>query len=261
MGRLRDQVIVMMLVLVALLGLTSCGVLAAETQQAPIKIDRVDVQVDDLGPDGQASVSVHVVGYYGVCSRSVHEPVVSRQGSTIAVTIVVEYIVHKDSSCPAMIEPYDRTIDLGPFGTGRYTLRVNDYSTTFTIAGGPEGDQVVGIIRVDPLVGRLGLDGQAPVSVHVEGALPCMNEVARAPEMSRNGNTVTVRILYDGPPGGICLTAGKSYEQDIDLGSFASGIYTLRVNDYTTTLTVPGGAEGNVMAWPLWPTFTGLFGD
>ncbi len=71
-----------------------------------------------------------------------------------------------------------------------------------------------------------------------------MNEVARAPEISRNGNAVTVRILYDGPPGGICLTAGKSYEQDIDLGSFEAGIYTLRVNDYTTTLTVPGGAEG-----------------
>ncbi len=159
-GRLRDQVIVIMLVLFALLGLTSCGALAAETQLAPIKIDRVDVQVGDLGTARTAPVKARVVGYYGACSRSVHEPVVSRRGSTIAVTIVVEYIIHKDSSCPAMIEPYDRTIDLGSFGPGSYTLRINDYTTTFAIAGGAEGDQAVGIIRVGPQVGGLALMGR-----------------------------------------------------------------------------------------------------
>lgn len=121
--------------------------------------------------------------------------------------------------------------------------------------------QTIGIIRVDPQVGGLGLDGQAPVSVHVVGALPCMNQVARTPEVSRNGNTVTVRILYDDPPGGICLTAEKSYEQDINLGSFELGSYTLRVNDYTTTFTVPGTLNIDVLLGQWWQQFSGFFGE
>jgi hypothetical protein len=142
MRRLGDHVFMVILLLLSMLGLTSCGALAAETQLAPIKIDRVDVQVGDLGTARTTPVKARVVGYYGACSRSVHEPVVSRRGSTIAVTIVVEYIVQKDSSCPAMIEPYDRTIELGSFGPGSYTLRVNDYSTTFTVPGEANGDVI-----------------------------------------------------------------------------------------------------------------------
>ncbi|CCF84200.1 hypothetical protein [Nitrolancea hollandica] len=141
--RFGNQVIVIVLLLFALLGLAS-GVLAAGTQLAPIKIDRVEVQVGDLGVAGTAPVKAHVVGYYGACSGPVHEPVVSRQGNTITVTITVEYIVHKDSSCIAMIQPYDRTIDLGLFGTGAYTLHVNDYTTSVTVPGTLNSDVLLG---------------------------------------------------------------------------------------------------------------------
>ncbi len=144
MRRLGDIVIVIILLLVGMLGLASCGALAAETQLAPIKIDRVEVQVGDLGADGTATVNAHVVGYYGACSGPVHEPVVSRQGSTITVTILTEYTVEEGTSCIAEIRPYDRTIDLGSFDLGSYTLRVNDHTTNFSVPGTLNSDVLLG---------------------------------------------------------------------------------------------------------------------
>lgn len=139
--QLVGRAVVIVLLLSGILGLSS-GALAAETQLVPIKIDRVDVQVGDLGADGRAPVKAHVVGYYGACSEPVQEPVVSWQGNTITVTILTEYTVEEDTSCIAVIRPYDRTIDLGSFGLGSYTLRVNDYTTTFTVPGEANGDVI-----------------------------------------------------------------------------------------------------------------------
>lgn len=139
--RLGNQVIVIILLLSGMLGLSD-GALAAETRLVPIKIDRVDVQVGDLGDAETVPVKAHVVGYYGACSGPVHEPVVSQQGSTITVTILAEYTVEEGTSCIAAIRPYDRTIDLGSFDLGSYTLRVNDYSTTFTVPGEANGDVI-----------------------------------------------------------------------------------------------------------------------
>lgn len=141
MGHFVERAVVIVLLLSGMLGLSS-GALAAETRQSPIKIDRVDVQVGDLGAAETAPVKAHVVGYYGACSGPVHEPVVSRQGNAITVTILVEYTVEEDTSCIAVIRPYDRTIDLGSFGLGSYTFRVNDYTTTFTVPGGFDRDVI-----------------------------------------------------------------------------------------------------------------------
>lgn len=141
MRRFGDIVIVIILLLVGMLGL-ACGALTAETRPEPIPIDRVDVRVGDLGPDGQAPVSAHIVGRYGGCQGVVHEPQVSREGQTVTAALLSDAPVRRDVSCPADIRTYDRTIDLGSFGPGSYTLRVNDYSTTFTVPGEANGDVI-----------------------------------------------------------------------------------------------------------------------
>ncbi len=133
MGRLADRVIVIGL-LTGMLGLSS-GALAVETRPEPITIDRVDVDAGDLEPDGQAPVSAHVVGGYGGCLRVVHEPQVSREGQMVTVALLSDVPVDRDVSSLQDIRTYDRTIDLGSFGTGSYTLLINDYTTTFTVPG------------------------------------------------------------------------------------------------------------------------------
>ncbi len=141
--RFGNQVIVIMLLLFALLGLAS-GALAAEIPQAPIAIDRVDPQVGALGLDGQAAVSAHVVGRYGACLRPVHEPVVSRQGQTVTVSILADNYSTPNASCPQDILTYDQTIDLGTFSLGSYNLRVNDYTTSFSVPGTLNNDVLLG---------------------------------------------------------------------------------------------------------------------
>ena len=133
MGGFADRVIVIGL-LTGMLGLSS-GALAVETRPEPITIDRVDVDAGDLEPDGQAPVSAHVVGGYGGCLRVVHEPQVSREGQMVTVALLSDVPVDRDVSCLQDIRTYDRTIDLGSFGTGSYTLLINDYTTTFTVPG------------------------------------------------------------------------------------------------------------------------------
>ncbi|HEU4793779.1 MAG TPA: hypothetical protein VFS96_08985, partial [Nitrolancea sp.] len=77
-------------------------------------------------------------------------------------------------------------------------------------------------------------------------------------QVSREGQMVTVALLSDVPVRRdvSCLADIRTYDRTIDLGSFGTGSYTLRVNDYTTTFTVPGE---DVFTGPLWPTFDGLF--
>lgn len=140
MGRLVDRVIVIGLMLTGMFSLSS-GALAAETRPEPITMDRVAVLVGDLGPDGQASVSVHVVGRYGGCLREVHEPRVSREGQMVTVALLGDVPVGRGVVCPQDILTYDRTIDIGSFGIGSYTLLVNDYTRTFTV---PDGDVYIG---------------------------------------------------------------------------------------------------------------------
>ncbi len=124
------------------------------------------------------------------------------------------------------------------------------------------------IDRVTVQIGNVGADGRAPVTAHVEGsAFYGCDRVLHDPVVSRQGSEVTVQIWVERAPPpspGTVYCQGYALQpviSDINLGSFELGIYTLRVNDYTTTFTVPGGAAGEVIEWPLGPTFAGLFGD
>lgn len=134
-------VIAMLAVLLAFVG---TAVLATENpiQEDLIDIDRVAVQVGNGGTDGRTAVTAHVEGsaQYG-CDRVVHDPVVSQKGSEVTVQIWVEWAPSPPGTlhCTGYIlRPVIQDINLGSFETGSHNLRVNDYSTTFTVPGGPE---------------------------------------------------------------------------------------------------------------------------
>lgn len=124
------------------------------------------------------------------------------------------------------------------------------------------------IERATVQVGNLGSNGRTPVTAHVEGTTTHFcSAIFHDPEISRNGNTVTVLLVvenipFSGPgPHPACGTQTDSYNRDIDLGQFARGDYTLTVNDYTTTFTVPGEANGDVILGRLLQEYAAFFGD
>ncbi|CCF84204.1 S8 family serine peptidase [Nitrolancea hollandica] len=123
--------------------------------------------------------------------------------------------------------------------------------------------ELVSIDRVDVRVGDLGTDGRAPVSAHVEGiATVGCGRAVQEPVITRQGSTITVQIAI-GPSERTttCLDVTGRYRWDLNLGRLEIGDYTLTVNDYTTTFTVPGKANGDVIFRPLLQEFVAFFSD
>ncbi len=55
----------------------------------------------------------------------------------------------------------------------------------------------------------------------------------------RDGNTITISITATSPKGAACIAQVTDYEGDIALeGGFLSGDYTIKVNGFTTNLTL-----------------------
>ncbi len=135
--------------------------------------------------------------------------------------------------------------------------------TAVLAAGDP-----IKIDRVTVQVGNVESDGRAPVTALVEGSASYgCDRVLHDPVVSRQGSDVTIQIWVEQappPPPGTVYCAGYTFQpviRDINLGSLEVGIYTLRVNDFTMTFTVPGKANGDVIFRRLLAAFAAFFGD
>lgn len=117
------------------------AVFAADRSPDQVYIDRVDVKVGNTGPAGAAPVTAHVTGQVPICGPLSED--VSRQGATVTVTIAPRPLEPDEITCLAIgLRDYEKDFDLGRFKPGTYTLKVNDYTTTFTI--GDAGNAILG---------------------------------------------------------------------------------------------------------------------
>jgi hypothetical protein len=77
------------------------------------------------------------------------------------------------------------------------------------------------------------------VGIHIVGGLPdgCTNFYSI--EITRETDTVNIKVFNHHPKGVFCTAIYTTFEKDINLGSdFVTGAtYTLNVNDYKTTFT------------------------
>ncbi len=120
---------------------------AANRSPDQVYIDRVDVTADNTGPDGTAPGTARVTGQVPICWPLKED--VSRQGSTVVVTIAPRPLEPGESTCQAIgLRDYTKDFDLGRFEPGAYSLKVNDYTTNFTV-----GD--AGNVMLGPLNGML----------------------------------------------------------------------------------------------------------
>ncbi|CCF85541.1 hypothetical protein [Nitrolancea hollandica] len=120
---------------------------AADRSPDQVYIDRVDVTAGNTGPDGTAPVTAHVTGQVPICGPLKED--VSRQGSTVAVTIAPRPLEPGEVTCQAIgLRDYAKDFDLGRFEPGTYSLKVNDYTTSFTVGG-------AGRVMLGPLNGML----------------------------------------------------------------------------------------------------------
>lgn len=72
----------------------------------------------------------------------------------------------------------------------------------------------------------------------VQGIIPDACSSALEPEITRNGNTITIRIIGERPRDRACAQVIRDYQRNIALGALQSGDYVLHVNDVTTTFHI-----------------------
>jgi hypothetical protein len=77
------------------------------------------------------------------------------------------------------------------------------------------------------------------INVHIKGGLPDGCTTFHDSVVTREGNTVNIKVTIQRPRGMTCPAIYTNFEKDVNLGSdFILGTtYTLNVNDYSTTFS------------------------
>ena len=76
------------------------------------------------------------------------------------------------------------------------------------------------------------------VTARVTAVIPDSCTKAREPQISRDGATITIKIIGERPDGVACAQVISSYDKSIPLGPLDPGSYTLHVNNLTKTFQV-----------------------
>ena len=211
--------------------------------RVPLVIENVEVQVMESYP---MQIALHVTGYQQDGCQTPIQVEQRRDGNTVHVRIYRQ--MDPAAICPAVIVPYDATIQLeGGFENGTYTFLVNDYRAQVTLGAdasappsGPPGDTIMRRPVVIDSVEVLVLESypmqlQLNISGHQNDACNVPVQV----EQRREGNTVYVEIYRLHNPAMMCPFALLQYHDTITLeGGFESGSYTIHVNDYVVNVTL-----------------------
>jgi hypothetical protein len=93
-----------------------------------LQVQTVDVLIAESFPP---QISAHVTAIIPDSCTKAREPEISRDGTTITVTLIGE---RPDGvACAQVISTYDKSIPLGTLDPGHYTLHVNDVTREFEV--------------------------------------------------------------------------------------------------------------------------------
>ncbi len=107
-----------------------------------------------------------------------------------------------------------------------------------TVAG-PNGTIVIEPIEVQSVELAVGVTRPALVTARVSGTLGSGCDYLHSIEQRREGAAVTIEIKRSRFTEGPCTTILKTFNEELGLGAFAAGEYSLRVNGASRTFTVP----------------------
>jgi hypothetical protein len=94
-----------------------------------LQVQTVDVLIAESFPP---QISAHVTAIIPDSCTKAREPEISRDGTTITVTLIGE---RPDGvACAQVISTYDKSIPLGTLAPGKYTLHVNDVTREFEVS-------------------------------------------------------------------------------------------------------------------------------
>jgi hypothetical protein len=134
----RLQARFILLTLFGLIAFVACGQEdpanpASPTGEPTMSIVKLQVQTVDvlIAESFPPQISAHVTAIIPDSCTKAREPEISRDGSTITVTLIGE---RPDGvACAQVISTYDKSIPLSTLDPGHYTLHVNDVTREFEV--------------------------------------------------------------------------------------------------------------------------------
>jgi hypothetical protein len=129
----------LLLVLLGLIAFSACGREDSANSASPtgegamstvkLQVQTVDVLIAESFPP---QISAHVTAIIPDSCTKAREPEISRDGSTITVTLTGER--PEGVLCAQVISTYDKSIPLGTLNPGHYTLHVNNVTKEFDVS-------------------------------------------------------------------------------------------------------------------------------
>lgn len=105
-------------------------------------------------------------------------------------------------------------------------------------SGEPSGNLEIKPIQIESVNVRIAESYPPQLFAEVTGWVGDGCTVAREPEITREGNTITVTILGERERDAICTQILVGYQKNIALGSVEPGEWTVKVNDHVQTVDV-----------------------
>ena len=106
-----------------------------------------------------------------------------------------------------------------------------------TLAG-PTDPIVVEPIEIQSVELNVGATRPAPVTARMRGTLGSGCDYLHSIEQRREGSGISVEIRRSRFMEGPCTLILKEFREELGLGAFAAGEYTLRVNGVSRTFSV-----------------------
>jgi hypothetical protein len=113
-----------------------------------------------------------------------------------------------------------------------------DFGCQADTVADPNGTIVIEPIEVQSVDVTVGVTQPALVTSRVSGTLGGGCDYLHSIEQQREGAVVTIEIKRTRFTEGPCTTILKSFNEDLGLGAFTAGEYSLRVNGVSRTFRV-----------------------
>ena len=141
--------------------------------------------------------------------------------------------------CPAMIIILDETIEIPATLFGDDTLVAVNTFVINQLETQTMSDSIKSLTNINTVSVNVMESSPAQISLDLAGEHPDGCQLPVVVNQSRNGNSITVEVYREVPADMMCPMMLNPYEATIKLdGTFASGAYTITVNDVTESVDI-----------------------
>jgi hypothetical protein len=163
------------------------------------------------------------------------------KGSLAPYKLVLTQPGLTDQTATQNFDGYEIMFRVDPYPAAGKPITKDEYRLVMTITKSTQPNVEIGPAPIHDVKIAVTLSQPQEVLVYIKGGLRNTCTTFSGLNTERNGNAISIKVNVQTVTGQICGQVYAFFERCVDLGSdFVSGqVYTVTVNDNTTTFTMP----------------------